>query len=192
MSISVSTMESSRRSNTFTPSVPDNWDFFSNPDLVGTQSDDFASWLGGSELIDLQQSDYDNVPWMEGLDLDFIKIEPDMTPVDPDPVSALDSNPDHSSYKDHINRGDLEIVKEEMSKMKRNLQGVSSKDDDGHANVMSYSSVTDNTKSDLENSILMLQDLYNDVVKMKADIERKVKEISVSLDGSEMPRQDTI
>uniref|UniRef100_A0A7N0RBF7 PTC1-like winged helix-turn-helix domain-containing protein n=1 Tax=Kalanchoe fedtschenkoi TaxID=63787 RepID=A0A7N0RBF7_KALFE len=191
VSISVSTMQKSRRSNTFSPSVPDNWDFFSNPDLVGAQSDDFASWLGGSELIDLQLPDYGDVPWMESFDL--IKEEPDMNPLNSGPTYALELYPSNNSSKERIDAGDLEIIKKEMYDMKRELHNVSlKKDDDGHATLMSDSSVSDGSKPDLENSILMLQDFYQDVVKMKADIERQVKEISTSLHGSEVSTQHTI
>ncbi|XP_050256276.1 protein DYAD [Quercus robur] len=156
---SLSSAQASKQDTTFSPPNSERWE----------------DWLEGSNLDNIQGNEL--VPFYESTDL-FNDKQLQI------PYSAIPPQmmPGNSSSEDPVCAGDLEPVKEEMAKMKRDVSElVTKKQEEDHANVTPDSSATANSKSDIDNSLLPFQEMIMELFKWKDKMEQQLEQISNSV-----------
>ncbi|KAK9291922.1 hypothetical protein L1049_019874 [Liquidambar formosana] len=183
---SLSSMQVSKQDS---PSVSESWkDWLGSTDLVNTQQEELApTWLESCDLVDIQQEDL--ASWLESSDL--VNIEPEATVQDPCWVPAPGWKPGDSPSEDPVRFEELELLKEEMAKMKRDVQELVPKKEEDEANVTPSCSAASNSKLDLDNSVFLLQEMHKELVNWKAKIEKQLMEISNSLASMQASKQGT-
>uniref|UniRef100_A0A2N9IBN5 PTC1-like winged helix-turn-helix domain-containing protein n=1 Tax=Fagus sylvatica TaxID=28930 RepID=A0A2N9IBN5_FAGSY len=155
---SLSSAQASKQDTTFSLPASERWE----------------DWLESSNLDNIPN---ELVPFYESTDL-FNDKQLQI------PYSALPPQmmPGNSSSEDPVCAGDLEPFKEEMAKMKRDVpELVTIKQEEDHANVTPDSSATANSKSDLDNSLLPLQEMIMELFKWKDKMEQRLEQISYSV-----------
>ncbi|KAJ4839480.1 hypothetical protein Tsubulata_030717 [Turnera subulata] len=170
---SLSSIQASKQCTNLTP-TSDRWeDWLEAGTLDNLQGEEFTPWLEGTELVNVRrdalvQEPYSaSQPWPKLCD----------TPLQDGPVCARD----------------LELLKEEMAKMKRDVQQLAPKRlEDDQANWTPDSSTTANSKFELNSSFLLFQEMFKELTKWKAKIEQQVLEISNSVSGLQGSKPGTI
>lgn len=100
-------------------------------------------------------------------------------------VCYREQTPADSSFQEPVCSRDLKVLKEDMAKMKRDVQELVFKKQDDEAN----SSTDSNSKMDLDNSILLLQEMHREMVNWKSKIDQQLMEVSKSLNGMQASKE---
>ncbi|XVE83488.1 hypothetical protein DITRI_Ditri16bG0091900 [Diplodiscus trichospermus] len=163
ISNSLNSLQTSDQCTIFSPSASDRWEDW----LESTNLDNF---LGGNL-----------VPWFERPEL--INFRQDSVVQDTDLAPLAWSRPGNSLSQGPICAQQLDVLNEEMAKIKRDVQDLAPRRQEYQANVTPDSSVTANSNIDLDNSLLLFQDMLKDLVKWKAKIEQQLLEISSAINA---------
>ncbi|XP_059453728.1 protein AMEIOTIC 1 isoform X2 [Corylus avellana] len=164
---SLSSIQASRQDTAFSPPASERWE----------------DWLENSNQDNIHGNEF--APFYESTDMANVKKEVAVQ----NPYSVLPTIPGNSSSEDHICARDLEL-KEEMAKMKRDVaELVPVKQEEDHANVTPDSSATANSKSDLDNSLLPVQEVIMELLKWKDKTEQRLEQISNSVNCLQAPNQ---
>ncbi|XP_031281880.1 protein DYAD-like isoform X1 [Pistacia vera] len=149
---------------------------FSSPDHPDHEG--WEDWLESTNLDDIQE---DIVPMLGNIDPGNVGQEAALRDNLPSP-SLL--KPGDSPSQDSVCARELKLLKEEMAKMKRDVQElVPRKQEEDQANVTPDSSVITNSKLELDNSLLIFQEMFKELVKWKAKVEQQILEISNTVSG---------
>ncbi|XWS29978.1 hypothetical protein CRYUN_Cryun24cG0077800 [Craigia yunnanensis] len=158
ISNSLSSLQASKQCTIFSPSASERWeDWWESTNLDNFQGGNLAPWLENPELINFGQE------------------------VAQDTVLAplAWSRPGHSPSQGPIYAQELDMLNEEMVKIKSNVQELAPRrQEEDEANVTPDSAVTANSKLDFDNSLLLFQEILKDLVKWKTKIEQQLIEIS--------------
>lgn len=159
ISNSLSSMQSSKNCTTLSPSYPERWeDWLESTNLDDIQAEDFVPLLGNGDLVNVGGE----IPVR-----DLYSVPP----------PQLKTSSNHS--QDSVCARELELLKEEMAKMKRDVQElVPRRQEEDQANVTPDSSLTTNSKSDPDNSVLLFQEMFKELIEWKAKMEQQLTEIS--------------
>ncbi|XWS44600.1 hypothetical protein CRYUN_Cryun15aG0061200 [Craigia yunnanensis] len=159
ISNSLSSLQAWNQCTIFSPSASDRWeDWLVSTNLDNFQGGNLAPCFESPELINFGQ--------------DVVVQDTDLAPL-------ARSRPGHSPSQGPIWVRELDVLNEEMAKIKRDVQDLAPRrQEEYQANVTPDSSVTANSKLDLDNSLLLFQEMLNDFVKWKAKIEQQLMEIS--------------
>ncbi|KAL9381638.1 hypothetical protein Peur_024673 [Populus x canadensis] len=156
MSNSLSSLQSSKQCNTLSP-VSERWE----------------DWLESTNLDNIQGEDF--APWLENMDL--VNVGYNASLKEPYNASQLWLKPCDSPSQEPVCARELELLKEEMAKMKRDMQGVvPNRMEEDKANMTSDSSATANSKTELDNSFF--QEMFKDFGKWRKKMEQQMLEIS--------------
>ncbi|KDP24208.1 hypothetical protein JCGZ_25865 [Jatropha curcas] len=168
ISNSLSSMQASKQCTTFSP-VSERWeDWLESNNLDTVQGDDFAPWLGSTDLVNVGQ---------EALVQECSAPRPWLKPCD-------------SPCQEPVCARELELLKEEMAKVKRDVQDlIPKRTEDAQASATPDSSVTNNLKFDLDNPFLLFQEMFKELVKWKAKMEEQMLEISNSVSNLQASKQ---
>ncbi|XVF16958.1 hypothetical protein REPUB_Repub10bG0075600 [Reevesia pubescens] len=170
ISNSLSSLQASKQCTIFSPSGSDRWeDWLESTNLDNFQGGNVAPWFESQELINFGQ--------------DGVVQDTDVAPL-------TWTRPGHSPSQGPICVQELDMLNEEMAKMKRDVQDVApGRQEEDQVNVTPDSSVTGNSKLDLDNSLLLFQEMLKDLVKWKAKTERQLMEISCTVSAMQKWRQ---
>ncbi|WRX10326.1 hypothetical protein QQP08_002813 [Theobroma cacao] len=170
ISNSLSSLQASKQCTIFSPSASERWeDWLESTNLDNFQGGNLAPWLENPELINFGQ---------------------DAAVQDTDLAALAWSRPGHSPFQGPICAQELDTLNEDMAKIKRDVQEVvPRRQEEDQANVTPDSSVTANSKLDLDNSVLLFQEMLKDLVKWKAKIEQQLMEISSAVSAMQTSRQ---
>ncbi|KAK0603379.1 hypothetical protein LWI29_004339 [Acer saccharum] len=154
---SLSNLQASKQCATLSPSDPERWE----------------DWLDGTNLDDIHGEDF--VALLENSELANVGQEA----VVQDPFPPPLSKPGDSPLQDFVCAREVELLKEEITKMKRYVQElVPRKQEEDQANVTPESSLTINS-TDLDTSVLgFSQDMWKELLKWKGKMEEQLMEIS--------------
>ncbi|KAB5511767.1 hypothetical protein DKX38_028795 [Salix brachista] len=134
ISNSLSSLQSSKQCNTLSP-VSERWeDWLESTNLDNIQGEDFAPWLENTDLV--------NVGYNASLKEPYNASQPCLKSSD-------------SPSQQPVCARELELLKEEMAKMKRDMREVVDK-----ANMTPDSSATANSKTELDNTFFQVT-FYN-------------------------------
>ncbi|XP_048233094.1 protein DYAD isoform X2 [Ricinus communis] len=168
MSHSLTSMQAPKKCTTFSP-VSERWeDWLESTNLDTIQGEDFAPWLGSTDLVNVGK---DNAvqecsapqPWMKQCD---------------------------SPSQGPVCARELELLKEEMAKVKRDVQDLLPKRaEDAQASVTSVSFASNNYKFDLDNPFVLFQEMFKELVKWKAKMEEQMLEIANSVNTMQASKQ---
>ncbi|XP_044502868.1 protein DYAD isoform X2 [Mangifera indica] len=166
ISNTLNSMQALKQCNTFnSPGHPDHegWeDWLESTNLDDIHEEDIAHILGNTDLGNIGQE---------------AALQDNLAP-----PSRL--KPGGSPFEDCVCARELELLKEEMAKMKRDVQElVPRRQEEDHAIVTPDSSITTNSKLDLDNSLLIFQEMFKELVKWKAKVEQQIQEISDTVSG---------
>ncbi|XP_050206359.1 protein DYAD isoform X2 [Mercurialis annua] len=159
---SVNSLQAPRQCTTFSP-VGERWeDWLENTNLDNIQEEDLAPWLGSTDLVNVVQ----NAAVQECLA--------------PEPWLKHCDSP---SQEPGCAR-ELGLLKEEMEKMRRDVQDLLPKRvEDAQASVTPDSSTTNNSKCDLDNPFVLFQEMFKEMVKWKAKMEEQMVEVVNSVNA---------
>ncbi|XP_021685142.2 protein DYAD [Hevea brasiliensis] len=168
ISNSVSSLQASKQCTTFSP-VSERWeDWLESTNLDNIKGEDFTPWLGSTDLVNVGQ----DAPLQE-----CSALQPWLKSCD-------------SPSRDPICARELELLKEEMAKVKRDVQYLLPKRmEDAQASVTPDSSATNSLKFDLDNPFLLFQEMFKELVKWKAKVEEQMLEISNSVSTLQASKQ---
>ncbi|KAI4336509.1 hypothetical protein L6164_015030 [Bauhinia variegata] len=124
-------------------------------------SERWEDWLESTNLDNIQGNDL--APWFGSTEL--LNVEQDV--VLQDPNSALPT----------------QLFNAELTNMKSLLEVMPKKQEDNQLNVTPDSSTTVNSKSDLDNSLILFQEMFMELFKWKDKIEQQLLEVSNSVYG---------
>ncbi|KAH7566908.1 hypothetical protein ACOSQ2_023940 [Xanthoceras sorbifolium] len=156
ISNSLSNLQASKPCATFSPSDPERWE----------------DWLDGTNLDDIHGEDF--VPLLEIREL--AKVGQEAAVQDPFPPAL--SKPGDSPCQDFVCAREVELLKEEITKMKRYVQElVPRRQEEDHANVTPDSSLTINS-TDVDTSVLGIQEMLKELLKWKGKMEEQLMKIS--------------
>ncbi|XP_061376114.1 protein DYAD isoform X1 [Gastrolobium bilobum] len=140
----LSDLQASRECTTFSP-PSERWkDWIESTNLDNIQEDEFATWIGSSELL--------NVPQEAVLK---------------DPNSAIPT----------------QLLNEELTNKKSDVLALVPTRQKDQPNVTPDSSATVNSKSDLDSSLVMFQEMFMDIFKWKEKMEQQLLDISNTVYG---------
>ncbi|GMI98106.1 hypothetical protein like AT5G23610 [Hibiscus trionum] len=170
ISDSLSSLQASKQCTIFSPSTSERWeDWLESTNLDSFQGGNLGPWLDNPELINFGQ--------------DVVQ----------DSVLAplAWQRPGHSPFEDPVFAQDLDMINEEMDKIMSTVQelGAPRRQGEDQANVTPDSSVTANSKMDLDNSLLLVQEMLKDLVKWKAKTKQQLADISSAVSVLQKPRQ---
>ncbi|XVF14676.1 hypothetical protein REPUB_Repub09cG0082200 [Reevesia pubescens] len=170
ISNSLSCLQASKQCTIFSPPASDRWeDWFESTNLDNFQGGNVVPWFDSPELINFGQNG--------------VVQDTDLAPL-------AWSRPGHSPSQGPICVQELDMLNEEMAKIKRDVQDLAPRrQEEDQANVTPDSSVTCNSKLDLDNSLLLFQEMLKDFVKWKAKIEQQLMEISSAISAIQISRQ---
>ncbi|XP_044470409.1 protein DYAD-like isoform X2 [Mangifera indica] len=150
---------------------------FSSPDHPYHEG--WEDWLESTNLVNIQEEDI--VPMLGNTDTENVGQEVALRD-NLAPLSHL--KPGDSPSQDPVCARELELLKEEMAKMKRDMQElVPRRQEEDKVNVTPDSSVITNSKLDLDNSLLIFQEMFKELVKWKAKVEQQILEILNAVSG---------
>ncbi|OMO90410.1 hypothetical protein CCACVL1_07373 [Corchorus capsularis] len=153
-------------------------------DIFSPASERWEDWLESSNLDNLQGGNL--APWFES-PIDFAL---DAAVQDIDVATIAWPRPSHSPSHGPISVGDLDVLDGEMAKKKRDVQELApNRQEEDQANVTPDSSVTTNSKLDLDNSLMLFQEMLKDWMKWKAKIEQQMMEMSGAISALQTSRQ---
>ncbi|MBA0617109.1 hypothetical protein Godav_026583, partial [Gossypium davidsonii] len=157
ISNSLSTLQASKQCTIFSPSASERWeDWLESTNLDNFQGGNLSPWIDNPELINFGQ--------------DAVQ-ETDLAPL-------AWPRPGHSPFEGPFCAQDLDMINEEMAKIMSNVEELAPRrQGEDQANVTPDSSVTANSKSDLDN-LLLVQEMLKDLVKWKAKIKQQLTDIS--------------
>ncbi|KAK8710977.1 hypothetical protein V6N13_146284 [Hibiscus sabdariffa] len=162
ISDSLSGLQASKQCAIFSPSTSERWeDWLESTNLDNFQGGNLGPWLDNPELINFGQDVvHDSV----------------LAPL-------AWQRPGCSPFEDPIYGQDLDMINEEMDKIMSTVQelGAPRRQGEDQANVTPDSSVTANSKTDLDNSLLLVQEMLKDLVKWKAKTKQQLADISSAL-----------
>ncbi|KAJ6396034.1 hypothetical protein OIU77_021137 [Salix suchowensis] len=170
ISNSLSSMQAAKQCTTLNP-ISERWeDWLESTNLDNIQGEDLAPWLENTDLVNfkhnvsLQEETYNTTqPWLKHFD------NPSQ-----EPVCA----------------GELELLKEEMAKMKRDVQElVPKRMEEDQANMTPDSSATANSKSELDNSFSFFQEMFKDLGNWRVKMEQQMLEISNAVNTLQASKQ---
>ncbi|XWS41202.1 hypothetical protein CRYUN_Cryun17cG0060500 [Craigia yunnanensis] len=169
ISNSLSSLQALKQCTIFSPSASERWeDWLESTNLDNFQGGNLAPWFESPELINFGQD---------------VVQDTDLAPL-------ASSRPGHSPSRGPICFQELDTLNEEMAKIKSDVQElVPRRQEEDQANVTPDSSVTANSKLDLDNSLLLFQEMLKDLVKWKAKIEQQLMEISSAVSVMQRSRQ---
>ncbi|XP_057970202.1 protein AMEIOTIC 1 homolog isoform X2 [Malania oleifera] len=172
--------------------------------LSSMKKNRLAPWWETSDLISFQHEDL--TPWLESADLNIpgevpswlasdeaIKVErevlqsPCLVKIEceveqnassiPLPAEKLGKDPS----QDPVCARELGLLKEDLAKIKREVQEmVTKKEMEDEANFTPNSSVITHSRLDLHSSLLILQEMHEELMKWKDNIEQQLLDISNS------------
>ncbi|XP_022774802.1 protein DYAD-like isoform X2 [Durio zibethinus] len=169
ISNSLSSLQASKQCTIFSPSASERWeDWLESTNLDNFQGGNLTPWLENPELINFGQD---------------VVQDTDLAPL-------AWSRPGHSPSQGPIFAQELDILNEETAKIKSDVQELAPRrQEKDQANVTPDSSVTANSKLDLDNSLLLFQEMLKDLVKWKAKIEQQLMEISSAVSAMQTSRK---
>ncbi|XP_022740991.1 protein DYAD-like isoform X2 [Durio zibethinus] len=170
ISNSLSYLQASKQCTIFSPSASDKWeDWLESTNLNNFQGGNVEPWFESPELINFGQ--------------DGIIKDTDLAPL-------AWSRPGHSPSQRPICAQELDMLNEEKAKVKRDVWDLAPRrQGEDQANVTPDSSLTGNSKLDLDNSLLLFQEMLKDLVKWKDKIEQQLMEISSTVSAIQTSRQ---
>ncbi|KAJ8769197.1 hypothetical protein K2173_000972 [Erythroxylum novogranatense] len=165
---SLSSLQTSKQCPGFSP-ASDRWeDWLESTNLDSIQGDDFASWFETTDLVNTRLN-----PLVQG---SYSAPQPWLKPFD--------------SLSQDVCTREQQLFKEEMTKMKRNMQElVTCAGEEAQVNVTTDSYATVNSKLDYGSSFLLFQEMFKDMVKWKAKVEQQMLQISNSVITLEATRK---
>ncbi|KAJ8765294.1 hypothetical protein K2173_011991 [Erythroxylum novogranatense] len=165
---SLSSLQTSKQCTSFSPASEKWEDWLESTNLDNIQGEDFASLLESTDLVNMgpdapvQASYPPPQPWLK-------------------PCGSLSQD---------VRAAELQLFKEEMAKMKRNVQELLPNAlEEDQVNVTQDSYATVNSKLDLGNSFLLFQEMFKDLVKWKSKMEQQMLQISNSVSELEASKK---
>ncbi|KAG4173443.1 hypothetical protein ERO13_A11G058800v2 [Gossypium hirsutum] len=167
ISNSLSSLQASKQCPIFSP-ASERWeDWLESTNLDNFQGGNLSPWIDNPELINFGQ--------------DAVQ-ETDLAPL-------AWPRPGHSPFEGPFCAQDLDMINEEMAKIMSNVEELAPRrQGEDQANVTPDSSVTANSKSDLDN-LLLVQEMLKDLVKWKAKIKQQLTDISSAVSVLQKSRQ---
>ncbi|CAK7328563.1 unnamed protein product [Dovyalis caffra] len=170
ISNSLSSMQASKQCTTLSP-VSERWeDWLEGTNLDNLQGEDFAPWLENTDLVNVRQN--------ASLQEPYNANQPWLKPCD-------------RSSQEPVCARELELLKEEMAKMKSRdvLELVPKRMEEDQANMTPDSSATANSKSELDNSFSHFQETFKDLGNWRGKMEQQMLEISNAVDTLQASKQ---
>ncbi|WJX92664.1 hypothetical protein P8452_74271 [Trifolium repens] len=122
--------------------------------------------------------------WLESADL--VDIRKEMGVQDPYWTPSPDWKPGDSISPDHVTSNEIRKIKEEINKLKRDMQELASKkEEEALVTVATPSSCLSSLNCKDYGSQVSMQEIYVELVHKKSKIEEQLKEISLALNGME-------
>ncbi|GLU12185.1 hypothetical protein SLE2022_288860 [Rubroshorea leprosula] len=170
ISNSVSSLQASKQCTTFSPSAPERWeDWLESTNLENFQGDDLAPWLDSTGVVEFGQGNAVQNPCL------------------PPPTW---SKPGGSLSQFPISAPEQELINDDVAKMNSDvLELVPVRQEEDQVNVTPDSSVTGNSKLDLDSSVILFQEMVKELTKWKAKTEQQLLEISSAVSAIQASRQ---
>ncbi|KAK8566112.1 hypothetical protein V6N13_021183 [Hibiscus sabdariffa] len=162
ISNSLSSLQESKQCTLFSPTTSERWeDWLESTNLDNFQAGNLGPLLDNPELINFGQN----------------------VAQDSDLVPLAWQRSGHSPFEDPYYAQDLDVINEEMDKIMSTVQeiGAPRRQGEDQANVTPDSSVTANSKTDLDNCLLLVQETLKDLVKWKSKTKQQLTDISSAL-----------
>ncbi|KAJ7001045.1 protein DYAD-like [Populus alba x Populus x berolinensis] len=151
-------------------------------------SERWEDWLESTNLDNIQGEDF--APWLENTDL--VNFKQNASPQEQEPYNAIQPWLKHSDNpsQEPVCAGELELLKEEMAKMKRDVQElVPKRMEEDQANMTPDSSATANSKSELDNSFSFFQEMFKELGNWRVKMEQQMLEISNAVNTLQASKQ---
>ncbi|KAJ7957129.1 Protein DYAD [Quillaja saponaria] len=143
---------------------PEKWeDWLASSNLDNMQGDELLPWFGNADLLNVEQ---------EAVVQDHY--------LGPPPQFTACGGPS----QDSVCLRELQLLKEEMASMKRNvLELAPKKQEEEQANVTPDSCITVNSNSEVDNSLILFQEMFMELFKWKEKMEQQLLEVSNAVYG---------
>lgn len=148
-------------------------------------SERWEDWLESTNLDNIQADDI--APWLESADVG--NFQRDVLTQNPFP-SLPRSKPIDGPTQNSACARESEIAKEGMA-MFRDSWGIVPRKHDGAVDNGKQGAFTVNSKMELDNSFLLLQEMFKELAKWKGKVEQQMTEITNAVSNMQTARQFT-